>query len=227
MCVIFFFFFFVSSLFFKKKGCTNVSPNNFYNPSNSSTSHLYTCGFTKPCEPAGATCHVIKKTCGFSNTYETCVPTDPTAPCTITGTWFQDNVSWGGTAAVPVQFGAITSQTSNFEQFQNIDGVVGMAGPANPQSVISQLATNNAIPEWLWSICLQPGAVSNGTITVGGIDSRLYTGQIQYTPDVGQGQFYEMNLNGDDEKVGNWIPTNFLQKVFLLEILQYTWTSSK
>jgi hypothetical protein len=48
----------------------------------------------------------------------------------------------------------------------------------------------------LWSICLQPGSVSNGTITIGGIDSRLYTGQVVYTPDVGQGQFYEMNLNG-------------------------------
>jgi hypothetical protein len=37
---------------------------------------------------------------------------------------YQDNVSWGGTASVPVQFGAIEYQTSNFEQFQNIDGVV-------------------------------------------------------------------------------------------------------
>jgi len=73
---------------------------------------------------------------------------------------------------------------------------VGMAGPANPQSVISQLATNGAIPNWIWSLCLQPGRISNGTITVGGIDQRLYTGTMQYTPNSGGGQFYQMNLNG-------------------------------
>jgi hypothetical protein len=194
-------------------GCTTKAPNNFYSPQNSTTSHLFTCSVARSCVPQGSTCHPFKKYCGFSNTYETCVPTDPTAPCTITGVWYQDNVSWGGTAAVPVQFGGINFQTSNFEQFQNIDGVVGMAGPANPQSVISQLASNHAIPEWLWSLCLQPGAVSNGTITIGGIDSRLYHGQIQvrfsfflsfvaqrcvrqYTPDVGEGQFYSMQLEG-------------------------------
>ncbi len=197
------------------QGCVTQAPNNFYNPANSTSSHRFSCSLSRGCAVSGATCHAFKKVCGFSNTYETCVPTDPTAPCTITGIWFQvcfiflfslslsclifnfsqDNVSWGGTASVPVQFGAIQTQTSNFEQFQNIDGVVGMAGPANPQSVISQLASNNAIPNWLWSICLNAGSISNGTITIGGIDSRLYSGSISYTPDVGNGQFYAMNLN--------------------------------
>ena len=134
--------------------------------------------------------------CTFSNTYETCVPTDPTAPCTISGPFYSDVVAWGTDVSVPITFGAIDYQTSNFEQFQNIDGVCGMAGPANPQSVISQLATNNAIPAWMWSLCLQPGAVSNGTITLGGIDSRLHDGDVVYTPDVGGGQFYSMQLNG-------------------------------
>ena len=96
---------------------------------------------------------------------------------------------------MPITFGAIESQTSNFEQFQNIDGVCGMAGGASQQSVISQLATNSAIDGWIWSLCLQAGAVSNGTITVGGIDDRLHNGEIQYTPNVGNG-FYSMQITG-------------------------------
>ncbi len=60
-----------------------------------------------------------------------------------------------------------------------------VAGPANPQSVIGQLATNNAVGSYVWSICLQPGAVSNGTITIGGIDDRLRSGPVTYTPNTG------------------------------------------
>ena len=176
------------------QGCTSQAPNAFYNPSNSTSSHAYTCSLFKQCQLENAGCQ--DKKCVWSNSYETCVPTDPTQTCTITGNWFQDVVSWGTSKAVKVQFGAITTQTSNFEQFQTIDGVVGMAGSANPQSVISQLANGRAIPNWLWSICLRPGSISNGTITIGGIDTRLYNGQIQYTPDVGMGQFYEMSVTG-------------------------------
>lgn len=43
---------------------------------------------------------------------------------------------------------------------------------------------------------LKPGSVSNGSITVGGIDDRLYTGSIAYTPNTGGGQFYQMGAQG-------------------------------
>lgn len=175
-------------------GCVNTPPNHAYDPSASSSSHLFTCSLFKSCTPGGAGCSHDQ--CTFSNTYETCVPTNPTEPCTISGLWYSDKVTWGNSGAVTVQFGAINYQTSNFEQFQNINAVVGMAGPSNPESVIGQLASNNAIDSYVWSICLQPGSISNGTITIGGIDSRLHNGPVVYTPNTGGGQFYQMQANG-------------------------------
>lgn len=77
-------------------------------------------------------------------------------------------------------------------------GVVGMAGPAGVESVFSQLASAKAVPAGLclasfrslplahlvfsradaWGICLNPGATSNGTLTLGGADPRLYHGLV-------------------------------------------------
>ena len=44
-------------------------------------------------------------------------------------------------------------------------------------------------------MCLHKGTTSNGTFTVGGLDSRLYTGQFQWAKNVGA-VLYEMPLAG-------------------------------
>lgn len=197
-------------------GCTTTPPNNAYVPTSSNTSFKYSCSLTKSCVPAGTHCDVIKRACVEELSYQTCVPTDPNQVCSIKDMWFQDQVSWAGSPSVPVQFGAIYYQTSNFEQFQTVSGVVGMAGPNNPQSVIGQLASGGAVDAWKWSICLQQGGVSNGTLTLGGVDDRLRSGPVQYTEDVGGGQFYAMQLNSIG--VGNSnVPVSVVEEQVIID----------
>lgn len=52
-----------------------------------------------------------------------------------------------------------------------------------------------AVSEDVWGLCLHAGN-SNGTITIGGLDMSLATSAMQYTPDIGAPQFYEMKMNG-------------------------------
>ena len=133
----------------------------------------------------------------FSNTYQTCDLSDPDAPCTIKGnncqrpaipnTCFladfcctdEDMVSIGPLGPVPVTFGAITSQTSNFDQFKQIDGVIGLAGRPGKGNVFESLRKGGYIGEDVFGMCLARGTTSNGTFTVGGLDPRLYTGEMQ------------------------------------------------
>ena len=79
------------------KGCNNCpkqAPNMAYDPSASSTSK--------------------KQFFPFSNSYQTCDLTDPTAVCTISGPTYKDQVSLAGYGPVTVKLGDIQKQTSNF-----------------------------------------------------------------------------------------------------------------
>ena len=170
--------------------CIHKAPNNVYNDKNSSSSKSLACGVD--CTLIGGFCK--DEVCSFSNTYETCDLSDPTAPCTIKGRWFNDKVTLGGaTASVDVNFGAITSQTSNFDQFKNIDGVMGIAGPAGSKNVFSSLVAAGALPKNMFGMCFVQGKTSNGTITFGGTDPRLYEREITYVPDTGAA-FYSVEL---------------------------------
>ena len=66
---------------------------------------------SKPCSILN--CHLGPT---FSNSYQTCDLSNPDAVCTIKGANYEDQVSLGSLGPVPVSFGAITSQTSNFDQ---------------------------------------------------------------------------------------------------------------
>ena len=85
------------------KNCPKFAPNAAYAPSKSSSAKKCTLD----------TCNLPPT---FSNTYETCDLSNPTAPCTITGANYDDAVTLGGLGPVPVTFGAIETQTSNFDQ---------------------------------------------------------------------------------------------------------------
>jgi len=121
----------------------------------------------------------------FSNSYETCDLKDPTAVCTISGKLYSDMVSMAGLGPVSVDLGSILSQTSNFDQFKVIDGVMGFTGGGS-KSVFGQLVKNQKCDN-VWAICINEGAKSNGTLTIGGSDPRLSVGQVTYVPDVGLG----------------------------------------
>jgi len=121
----------------------------------------------------------------FANTYQTCDLKNPTAPCTISGSLFTDQVSLAGLGPVSVKLGSITRQTSNFDQFKRIDGVIGftMGGSSN---VYKQLVDAGKCDN-VWALCMYEGSQSNGTLTIGGADARLADGPIIYVPDSGLG----------------------------------------
>lgn len=121
----------------------------------------------------------------FSNTYQTCDLKDPTAPCTIAGNVYSDEVTLAGYGPVRVSFGSITSQTSNFDQFQTIDGVIGFTGGGD-QDVFTQLV-NAGFCDNIYGLCMNVGSVSNGTLAIGGVDDRLADGDIEYVPNAGLG----------------------------------------
>jgi cathepsin D len=146
-------------------GCVTFPPNNQYDPRGSSTS--------RPKLPFA-----------FSNTYQTCDLTDPTAPCTISGKLYTDQVSLAGLGPVKVALGSIEKQTSNFDQFKQIDGVMGFTMPSD-KNVFSQLV-DAGLCENIWAMCMTEGTKSNGTITIGGVDPRL-SDNVAYVEDSGEG----------------------------------------
>jgi hypothetical protein len=159
--------------------CISAPPNAVYDVSKSSTGST-SCPFG----------------CTFSNSYQTCDLSDPSAVCTISGNYYQDMVTFSKTGITPVSvvFGGINFQTSNFDQFKNIDGVIGLAGGANSQDVFESLVDAGSIGQDVFSMCYHQGSKSNGTFTLGGIDSRLYHGNIVYTTNVGGDEEYDLQL---------------------------------
>lgn len=158
-------------------GCITTPPNVAYDHSSSSTS--------SPVFPFK-----------FSNTYQTCDLSDPTAPCTISGNLYKDQVSLAGLGPVQVTLGSIQRQTTNFDQFKEIDGVMGftMGGKKN---VFAQLVENGKCDN-VWAMCMSEGSKSNGTITIGGVDERLAVdGKVPYVSDVGLG-FHSVRVNSLD-----------------------------
>lgn len=147
-------------------GCVTSWPNNQYDASASSTS--------KGVFPYS-----------FSNTYQTCDLSDPTAPCTISGKLYSDKVHLAGLGPVDVTVGSIEKQTSNFDQFKQIDGVIGFT-MGSGKNVFAQLV-KAGLCENIWAMCMYQGQTHNGTLTIGGVDTRLSDGPVNYVPDVGLG----------------------------------------
>lgn len=147
-------------------GCVTTAPNKAYDAASSSTS--------KAAFPYR-----------FSNTYQTCDLKDPTAPCSISGKLFADQVSLAGLGPVAVTLGSIEKQDSNFDQFAEIDGVMGFTSGGD-KNVFAQLVAGGHC-ENVWALCLNEGSTSNGTLTVGGVEPTLASEEIAYVPDVGAG----------------------------------------
>ena len=125
-------------------------PNEPYDPAKSATS-----------KPVGQ---------NYNSTYETCDPVHPLESCTISGPLYTDVVSLGGFGPVPIEIGVIGNQTSNFYQFQTVDGVMGMMGGPIQGNVFESLCVKYGKCDPVWGICMYPGMLSNGTITIGGVD---------------------------------------------------------
>jgi len=181
------------------KGCDNCptqSPNKAYDPSASSTAK--------------------KQFFPFSNSYQTCDLTDPTAVCTISGPTYTDAVSLAGYGPVTVKLGDIQKQTSNFDQFKEIGGVMGFT-QGGSEDVFAQLVAGGKCDN-IWAMCMHQGTKSNGTITIGGADPRLSNGTIHYVKDVGRGfhsvQVVSLTLGGSG---GSSSPTIQVNEAAILD----------
>lgn len=158
--------------------CPDTAPNAQYDANASSTSKPVTNGFGQQAT--------------FSNTYETCDPTNPDQPCTISGERWTDAVSiHPATTPATVSFGSITYKSSPFAQFDTVCALVGLAGNDGEANTFQQLYAAGGLESDLFAMCFQAGKVSNGSFTAGGLDSRLYTGEVQWTPNPSAGNgFY-------------------------------------
>ena len=61
--------------------------------------------------------------------------------------------------------------------------------------MFESLRAGGFIDEDMFGMCLAQGSTSNGTFTVGALDTRLYTGEMSWAPNIGGG-LYEMPLSG-------------------------------
>lgn len=169
------------------KGCTS---DIAYRSSESSTSKIV------PCPSLDFGCFTCSgSNCTYSNSYQTCVMTNPNEVCTVSGQIYMDHFSLGGLSGT-TSVGTITYQTSNFVQFKVIDGVIGFACDSqyNRPTPLQDLVNQGKIQD-MFSMCFDESG-QGGVFTLGGADPKLYTGEFQYTPFLGDGTgLYSVNLN--------------------------------
>lgn len=129
---------------------------------------------------------------------------------------YSDLVSVGSLAPARMTFGAISNQTTNFQQFDLVDGVLGLMGPVGSwgePTLMHAMYKQGAVANNTFGFCLArgpiPGATSTpcadgtaGMLTLGGIDNKLGPGPIPTTPDVGKdGGFFQVIV--EDVTVGD------------------------
>eukprot|EP00163_Fabomonas_tropica_P003162 TRINITY_DN12634_c0_g1_i1.p1 TRINITY_DN12634_c0_g1~~TRINITY_DN12634_c0_g1_i1.p1 ORF type:complete len:454 (+),score=114.32 TRINITY_DN12634_c0_g1_i1:59-1420(+) len=168
-------------------GCHANSTNEF-DPSQSSTANKISCYGRLQCP------NCAQDQCAFSNTYQTCDLSDPTAPCTISGPIYSDTFAMGSLTAPNVVLGAITFQTKNFQQFYVVDGVMGMIGSKGSwdETIAFQaLYDNKQFSQNTFAMCLID---QGGVLTYGGYDSQYISGSIMWAPMAGFG-YYSNQFN--------------------------------
>jgi len=170
-----------------------------------------------PCNDSGVHCSAcVDGVCQFQNVYGTCDLKDPAKPCYASGPMYSDLVSVGSLAPARMTFGAISNQTTNFQQFDLVDGVLGLMGPVGSwgePTLMHAMYKQGVVANNTFGFCLArgpiPGATSTpcadgtaGMLTLGGIDNKLGPGPIPTTPDVGKdGGFFQVIV--EDVTVGD------------------------
>ena len=176
-------------------GCTGCPKSkesqNKYDPRSSITANVVTC----PDATGTINCTTcIGGECGFYNSYITCDLADENARCNISGPIYTDTVSFGPGLSTKAHVGAITSQTTNFDQMQHVDGIMGLAywdpqgmpptynrseGMAKP--VIQELVDQHLMAD-MFAMCLNN---DSGVLSLGDGDWKDLVapqGTVQWTP---------------------------------------------
>jgi hypothetical protein len=118
------------------------------------------------------------------------------------GTLGVDTVSFGGIVAEQTTFGQATVLASFFAD-QPLDGILGMGWPQiavdGVTPVVHQMIQNNELDEARFGVWMTEETGGDGTIageiTLGGIDTTKFTGDITYTRVTRKG-YWQFNING-------------------------------
>merc|ERR1712039_228156 len=97
-----------------------------------------------------------------------------------------DKVSIGGAEISGFDFGEVTHEAADVFGAAPFDGILGL-GPAKAAvdqvpMPMDQLVKQGKIQHNVFAFYLASGGKSGSTLTLGGTDSSLYTGQIEYFP---------------------------------------------
>jgi len=174
--------------------CTGCSewpgPNPPFDSSKSSTINPISS------EDSNYRCHgSVNGQCVFDDEYITCVKGHPNEVCIARGVMFTDEFAIGS-LSTRVAFGVITFEKNlHFGDVPRvIDGIMGLSYQSS--------SSVNAVP--VFEALVKAGLVKNifafcinqhgGVLTLGGVDSNLYSGQIAYLPNTMAGAAYGVSL---------------------------------
>jgi cathepsin D len=118
----------------------------------------------------------------------------------------QDTFRWAGFDVSSVTFGEITNQPGDFWAPAAFDGICGMGLPGiavdGVTTPFSYLMNNKLVDQELFGFYLSTGEAPTSVLTLGGTNSKMYTGEISYYP-VQQfgGRLGYWLIHGDDIKI--------------------------
>jgi len=97
----------------------------------------------------------------------------------------QDNVVVGGATITDFKFGEVTTEAADVFGTAPFDGILGM-GPAKAAidkvpMPMDQLVAQKTLEHNVFAFYLTSGGKTGSTLTLGGTDSRFYTGDFKYT----------------------------------------------
>jgi hypothetical protein len=171
-------------------GCVGCDPSvPKFNPKSSTT-------ITKVAANSASDCDnyfdPFASQCTFSNSYTTCVNSDPTEVCTESGPVWFDTFSIGGLSA-QATLGSITTQTPSYKIEDTIDGLMGLAGHTSfgKPIPIAALAQTGAIDD-VFALCWSN--TTHGRFMLGGASPGTYrASQLRWLSLAGE---YAVNMNG-------------------------------
>jgi len=103
-----------------------------------------------------------------------------------TGYLSKDNIIMGGLTITDFTFGEVTSEAADVFGQAPFDGILGMGVPKAAMDGVplpmNMLVEQKKIQHNIFSFFLQSGGKTGSTLVLGGTDSSLYTGEIQYFP---------------------------------------------
>lgn len=106
------------------RGCDPAKPS--FNDTASSTSRPIKCSVSQDCD--NYSIFGCSGQCTFSISYETCVISNPTQICTMSGVVVTDVAHVGPFPAVPLAIALIETQTPSYKVQEPLGGLVGLAG---------------------------------------------------------------------------------------------------